>query len=121
GDGAAAGPLPAAAVGEPGGAPCRGRTDPSRGLRPPRGPGHGPADDAEDRDALRRDHHPPRPLRVLLAGGPRLSHRSRHAAEPSVWPMGLGLWLLVGVLSLLVAVRRLAVPVRHLGAGTRIA
>ena len=38
-----------------------------------------------------------------------------------VWPMGLGLWLLVGVLSLLVAVRRLAVPVRHLGAGTRIA
>ena len=38
-----------------------------------------------------------------------------------VWPTGLGLWLLVGVLSLLVAVRRLAVPVRHLGAGTRIA
>lgn len=38
-----------------------------------------------------------------------------------VWPMGLGLWLLVGALSLLVAVRRLAVPVRHLGAGTRIA
>ena len=38
-----------------------------------------------------------------------------------VWPMGLGLRLLVGVLSLLVAVRRLAVPVRHLGAGTRIA
>ena len=38
-----------------------------------------------------------------------------------VWPMGLGLWLLVGALSLLSAVRRLAVPVRHLGAGTRIA
>ncbi|WME22456.1 ABC transporter permease [Brachybacterium sp. GU-2] len=38
-----------------------------------------------------------------------------------VWPMGLGLWLLVGALSLLVAVRRLAVPVRRLGAGTRIA
>ena len=38
-----------------------------------------------------------------------------------VWPMGLGLWLLVGALSLLVAVRRLAVPIRRLGAGTRIA
>lgn len=38
-----------------------------------------------------------------------------------VWPMGLGLWGLAGVLSLLVAVRRLAVPIRRLGAGTRIA
>lgn len=38
-----------------------------------------------------------------------------------VWPMGLGLWLLTGAVSLLVAVRRLAVPIRRLGAGTRIA
>ena len=38
-----------------------------------------------------------------------------------VWPMGLGLWLLAGGVSLAVAVRRLAVPIRRLGAGTRIA
>lgn len=38
-----------------------------------------------------------------------------------VWPMGLGLWLLGGGLSVLVAIRRLAVPIRRLGPGTRIA
>ena len=38
-----------------------------------------------------------------------------------VWPMGLGLWLLAGGVSLAVAVRRLAVPIRRLGTGTRIA
>ena len=38
-----------------------------------------------------------------------------------VWPMGLGLWVLAGALSLVVAIRRLAVPIRRLGAGTRIA
>lgn len=45
------------------------------------------------------------------------------AAPPNrpVWPMGLGLWLLGGGVSVAVAVRRLAVPIRRLGAGTRIA
>jgi ABC-type transport system involved in multi-copper enzyme maturation permease subunit len=43
------------------------------------------------------------------------------APNRPVWPMGLGLWVLAGAVSLLVAVRRLAVPIRRLGAGTRIA
>ncbi|ASK65582.1 ABC transporter permease [Brachybacterium avium] len=38
-----------------------------------------------------------------------------------IWPMGLGLWMLAGGVSLAVAVRRLAVPIRRLGTGTRIA
>lgn len=38
-----------------------------------------------------------------------------------VWPMGLGLWMIAGGVSLAVAVWRLAVPIRLLGAGTRIA
>ncbi|MDN5900308.1 MAG: ABC transporter permease [Brachybacterium sp.] len=38
-----------------------------------------------------------------------------------VWPMGLGLWMIAGGVSLAVAVRRLAVPIRRLGTGTRIA
>ncbi|ATG53104.1 ABC transporter permease [Brachybacterium vulturis] len=43
------------------------------------------------------------------------------APDRPVWPMGLGLWMIGGGLSLAVAVWRLAVPIRRLGAGTRIA
>lgn len=38
-----------------------------------------------------------------------------------LWPMGLGLWAIVGVAAVTLAIRRVAVPVRHLGRGERIA
>ena len=38
-----------------------------------------------------------------------------------LWPMGIGLWLLAGGLSVVVATRTLAVPITRLGTGTRIA
>lgn len=83
---------------EPGGAAGRGRADPPRGLRPPSRTRTRIFWTTLKTDALRRDHHPPRPPAYCSPDDPGYPTDLGTPPNRPVWPMGLGLWLLVGAL-----------------------